>query len=102
MIGAKTGEATPINKIYAHLTHCNGRTIQLAVSDTIKAIKIPRALLTQLLNRINLSNTLWFKKHRKKYMLSKKVRSFQQVERRHCTDNILCSAEYHRCRLLLS
>ena len=50
MIGAKTGEATPINKIYAHLTHCNGRTIQLAVSDTIKAIKIPRALLTQLLN----------------------------------------------------
>ena len=69
MIGAKTGEATPINKIYAHLTHCNGRTIQLAVSDTIKAIKIPRALLTQLLNRINLSNTLWFKNHKKIHAL---------------------------------
>ena len=65
MIGAKTGEATHTNNIYAHLTHCNGHTIQLAVSDTIKAIKIPRALLTQLLNRINLSNTLWFKNHKK-------------------------------------
>ena len=48
MVGAKTGvAATHINKIesHAHLTHCHGPTLQLAVSETIKAIKIMRSNL---------------------------------------------------------
>ena len=52
MIGAKTRVATHINKIesQAHLRHCHGHALQLAVGETIKAIKIIGALLTQLLN----------------------------------------------------
>ena len=43
MIGAKTH----INKIesQAHLTHCHGHALQLAVGETIKAIKIMRSTL---------------------------------------------------------
>ena len=42
MVGAKTGIATRINEIesHAHLTHCHGHVLQLAVVGTIKAIKI--------------------------------------------------------------
>ena len=44
MVGAKTGVATRINEIESrfHLTHCQGYAIQLAVGETIKAIKIMR------------------------------------------------------------
>ena len=47
MVGAKTGVATHINdnELHAHLTHCHGHTLQLAVSETIKAIKIMRGTL---------------------------------------------------------
>ena len=47
MVGAMTGVATRINEIesHAHLTHCNGRALQLVVGDTIKAIKILRGTL---------------------------------------------------------
>ena len=47
MVDAKTGIATGINEIesHAHLTHCHGRALQLAVGDSIKAIKIMRSTL---------------------------------------------------------
>ena len=47
MVGAKTGVATHINEIESHanLTHCHGHGLQLAVGDTIKAIKITRGTL---------------------------------------------------------
>ena len=47
MVGAVTGVATHINDIksHAHLTHCRGYTLQLAVGETIKTIKILRDTL---------------------------------------------------------
>ena len=47
MVGAKTGVATHINEIesHAHLTHRYGHALQLAVGETIKAIKIMRYTL---------------------------------------------------------
>ena len=44
MVGAKTLIATRIKEIEprALLTHCYGHALQLAVSDTIKAIKLMR------------------------------------------------------------
>ena len=47
MVGAKTRVATRINEMesHAHLTHCHGHALQLAVGDTIKAIKIMRSSL---------------------------------------------------------
>ena len=47
MVGAKTGVATHINEIesHAHLLHCHGYALQLAVGETIKAIKIMRDTL---------------------------------------------------------
>ena len=44
MVGAKTGVATHINEIKSHtlLTHYHGHALQLAVGETIKAIKIMR------------------------------------------------------------
>ena len=45
MVGAKTGVATSINEMESHanLTLCHGHALQLAVGDTIKAIKIMRS-----------------------------------------------------------
>ena len=42
MVGAESGVATRINYMesQAHLTRCHGHALQLAVGDTIKAIKI--------------------------------------------------------------
>ena len=47
MVGAKTGVALCINEIesYAHLTLCHCHALQLAVVDTIKAMKIIRDTL---------------------------------------------------------
>ena len=47
MVDAKTGVATHINDIQTHarLTHCHGHALQLAVGETIKAIKILRGTL---------------------------------------------------------
>ena len=47
MVGAKTEVATHINEIqsHAHLTHCRGHALQLAVGDIIKAIEIMRSSL---------------------------------------------------------
>ena len=47
MVGAKTGVATRIKEIEprALLTHCYGHALQLAVSDTIRAIKLMRDIL---------------------------------------------------------
>ena len=42
MVGAKTGVATRTNEMESH-TH--GHALQLAVGDTIKAIKIMRSTL---------------------------------------------------------
>ena len=46
MVDAKTGVATRINEIksHAYLTHCYGHALQLAVGDTIRAIKIMRGI----------------------------------------------------------
>ena len=43
----KTGVATHIIEIesHAHLTHCHGHALELAVGETIKAIKIMRGTL---------------------------------------------------------
>ena len=42
MIDAKTGVTTHINDTdsHAHLTHCHGHTLHLAVGETIKTIEI--------------------------------------------------------------
>ena len=47
MVGAKTIVATQTNVIesHTHLTHCYGHALQLAVGETIKAIKIIRGSL---------------------------------------------------------
>ena len=47
MVGAKTGVAKHINEIesHAHLTHCYGHALHLAVGETIKAIKLMRGTL---------------------------------------------------------
>ena len=47
MVGTVTGVAKHINEIesHAHLTHCHGYTLQLAVGETIKTIKIMRGTL---------------------------------------------------------
>ena len=47
MVGAKTRVATRINEmeLHAHLTHCHVHGLQLAVGDTIKAIKIMKSTL---------------------------------------------------------
>ena len=47
MIGAKTGVATHINKVelHAHLIHCHGHALQLAIGETIKTIKIMKGTL---------------------------------------------------------
>ena len=47
MVGTKAGEATRINEMesHAHLTHCHDHALQLAISDTIKTIKIMRSTL---------------------------------------------------------
>ena len=47
MVGAKTGVASHITEIesHAYLTHCHGQALQLAVGETIKAIKIMRCTL---------------------------------------------------------
>ena len=44
MVGAKTRVATHKNEIesHAHLTHCHGHALQLAVGESTKAIKIMR------------------------------------------------------------
>ena len=44
MVDGKTGVATRINKIESrvYFTHCHCDTLQLAVDDIIKAIKIMR------------------------------------------------------------
>ena len=57
MVGAKTGIATHINEIelHAHLRHCYGYALQLAVGETIKAIKIMWCTVEaacQLLNKL--------------------------------------------------
>ena len=56
MVGAITGVATHINEIesHAHLTHCHGYTLQLAVCETIKTMKIMRGTLDVafLLNKL--------------------------------------------------
>ena len=70
MVGAKTEVAVRINEIesHAHLTHCHGHAL-----ETIKAIKIMRGILDAAfeLNILQIP--------------SKKSRSFQQIERKHCT-----------------
>ena len=75
MVGTKTGVPTRINEIesHAHLTHYHGRALQLVVGETIKAIKIMRSTLDAVfeLNKLQI--------------LSKKTRTFQQGETRHCT-----------------
>ena len=75
MVVAKTRVATHTNEIesYAHLTHYHGHALQLVVGETIKTIKIMRDTLDAAIELIKLQ------------ILSKKGRSFQQVERRHCT-----------------
>ena len=47
MVVTKTGVAIRANEIeaHAHLTHCHGHALQLAVGDTIKIIKIMRGTL---------------------------------------------------------
>ena len=49
MVGAITGVATHVNDIkshaHFHLTQCRGYTLQLAVGETIKTIKILRDTL---------------------------------------------------------
>ena len=47
MVGAKTEVATHISEIesHAHLTHCRGHTLQLAVGETIKAKEIIKGTL---------------------------------------------------------
>ena len=47
MVGAITGVPTHMNEIesHAHLTHCHSYTLQLAVGETIKAIKLVRGIL---------------------------------------------------------
>ena len=42
MVGVKTGVTTYINDIesHVHLTHCLSHALQLAVGETIKAMKI--------------------------------------------------------------
>ena len=45
MVGAKTGVATPINEIESHTHSTHGQALQLAVGETIKAIKIMRSTL---------------------------------------------------------
>ena len=88
MAGTKTVVATRINEIEsrAHLTHCCGYALQLAVYDSIKFMKIMRATFHTAFELNSLSNILWFQKHRKKnQILSKMGRSFQQTEGRHCT-----------------
>ena len=47
MIAAKTGVTTHINDTdsHAHLTHCHGHTLHLAVGETIKTIEIMRGTL---------------------------------------------------------
>ena len=47
MVGAKTGVAIHINEIesHAHLTHCHGHTLHLAVGETIKSIEMMRGTL---------------------------------------------------------
>ena len=78
MFGAKTRVETHINEIESHiqLTHYHGHALQLVVSETIKAIKIIRRTLDAAfeLNKLQI--------------LSKKARSFQQVERRNCTKKL--------------
>ena len=66
MVGAKTEVATHIKETepHSHLTHYHGHTLQLAVGETIKAIKIMRGTLDAVfeLNKLQI--------------LSKKIRSF--------------------------
>ena len=50
----------------------HGHALQLAVGETIKAIKIIRGTLDAAMNWINLSNILWFKNHRQKFKYSLK------------------------------
>ena len=47
MVGAITGVPTHMNEIesHVHLTHCHSYTLQLAVGETIKAIKLVRGTL---------------------------------------------------------
>ena len=44
MVGANTGEATRVKEIesLAPLAHCHSHSLQLALADTIKAIKLMR------------------------------------------------------------
>ena len=61
MVCSKIGVATCINKIEspAHLMHCYGHALQLAVGDNIKAMQMT-GTLEAAFELINLSNTLWF------------------------------------------
>ena len=45
----RLGVLTHINEIesHAHLTHCHGHALQLAIGETIKAIKIMRGTLDE-------------------------------------------------------
>ena len=68
------------------MTHCHGHTLQLAVLDTIKTIKIMIVTLDAAfeLNKL-IKYSMVFKPLKKNQMLSKKGRSFQQAEGRHGT-----------------
>ena len=68
MAGTKTVVATRINEIEsrAHLTHCCGYALQLAVDDSIKFMKIMRATFHTAFELNSLSNVLWFQKHGEK------------------------------------
>ena len=47
MVAPKIGVAARINEIelHAHLTHCHGHALQLAVDETIKTMEIMRGTL---------------------------------------------------------
>ena len=93
MVGAETAVATYINEImsHVHLTHCHGYPLQLAVGETIKAVKIMRDTLGETYQIL-----IWLKNHRKKikYSLKREVASNrlrQDTAPGNSNDRPLCS-----------
>ena len=79
MVDYETSVATHINEIesLAHLTHCHSHALQIAVGETIQAIKIMKNSLSAVfeLNKLMIFSTV-SKLYAKSQILPKKGRKF--------------------------
>ena len=95
MVGYETSLVTRINEIEScvHLTHCHSHALQLAVGETIEAIKIMKNSLSPGFELYKLIIFLRFQNFRKKVKyFPKRERNFLVIE--HDAYSVRCQNLY--------